>query len=156
MDVKGLYKTNYETSQNLLGCACTKYEWAAEKIFDLTTYDSELDELFVKDILEVCKVILDRTNFEYILNRENYIKHILVCQILNKFHWIQWGTSIRGAWFEQVELYENIPDVKFRDIMDEYSWWEYDSLSETYVEHTIDKVPFTKENLQALIEFMEE
>lgn len=149
MDVKELYKANYETSQKLLNRTDTKYNWAASQIFGLATYDGELDELFVKDIIEVCKVILNRTNYDYILNRENYIKYILVCQMLNEHNWIDWGTSIRGAWFGKC----GCPELESKDILDELEWWDYNLEEPRCV---IEKVPFTEENLKALIEFMEE
>jgi hypothetical protein len=55
-----------------------KYEWAASHIFNLATYDSDLDELFVKKILEVCRVILERKNYDYIKDDTNYITLISV------------------------------------------------------------------------------
>jgi hypothetical protein len=150
-NVKDLYKAHYDTSCELLGRRDTKYEWAASDIFNLTTYDGGLDEIFVKEILEVCRVILDKTNFEYILDRNNYIKYIRVCQILDNFHWIDWGTSIRGAWIDDYSL----PRVECKDILEEYEWWTYDSPGES-TRHVIGKVPFTKDNLRALIEFLED
>ena len=127
-------------------CGETKYEWAASYIFDLTTYDGSLDELFVKKIIEVCKVILDGKNSEYIRDESNYTAFILVCQLLDRFDWIEWGTSIRGAWFG--------PSVNPRCLL------ENDHV--TYFVGGKDKteghpdIPFTKENLKTLIKFIEE
>lgn len=116
----------------------TKYEWAATDIFELFTYDGDLDERFVKDILEVCTVILEKRNYEYIEESEsNYVKYILVCQLLNRFGWINWGTSIRGAWMEESRF--SVP----KDIFDGYGRIDMD-------------IPFTVDNLKALIKFMEE
>lgn len=110
-------------------CAYTeepnKYEWCASEIFNLCTYDGELDELFVKKILEVCQVILNGENFKYIENKEQYIQYIAVCQLLRQMKWIEWGTSIRGAW------------------IDEYS-----------KVNIVDGVRLTKDNLEALISFV--
>lgn len=131
---------------------CSKYEWVAHSVFDLVTYDSSLDEEFVKDIIEVCKVILERRTFEYIRDRGNYVKYILVCQLLHNFHWIEWGTSIRGAWFEIDTHYDyrtKVTTNHSRDILDKLEWWGDEH-------HVIEKVPFTEENMKALIEFMEE
>lgn len=131
----------------------SKYKWAAHRIFDLVTYDSSLDEMFVKDIIEVCKVILEERTFEYIgESRDNYIKYILVCQTLHKFNWIEWGTSIRGAWFEIDYYYPGSGherENRSRDILDELEWWGDEH-------HVIEGVPFTVENIKALVEFMEE
>lgn len=150
--VKDLYKAHYD-----FYCECfshddrSKYEWAASGVFDLTTYDSSLDELFVKDILEVCKVIRDNKNFEYIKNEQNYIKYILVCQLLDKFHWIEWGTSIRGAWFDGYH-----PNLTTRPIIEQNGWSKYNDETGEWEEHILDEVRFTEENLKAFIEFMEE
>lgn len=140
MTVKELYKAQYEEECSRFKDT-SKYSWAMSEVFGLCTYDSSLDELFVKTIIEVCKVIKERTNFEYIGDRQNYIKYIQVCQLLNEFNWIEWGTSIRGAWFQ---------GDRPRRILDEMEWWD------PMTRHSIDGVPFTEENLYALIEFLEE
>lgn len=154
MTVKDIYKANYETQRDVMGFYDDKYTWAARQVFDLTTYDGSLDERFVKDILEVCKVILENRNFEYIKNEDNYVKYILVCQLLNGFSWIEWGTSIRGAWFDidsRMNWKTRETTVYSRDILEELEWWEHHNEP-----HVIEAVPFTVENLIALIEFMEE
>lgn len=131
------YRAIYEEQLDWYEDKKSKYEWAATDIFGLTTYDGDLDERFVKDILEVCKVILERRNFEYIEESEdNYVKYILVCQVLDRLHWINWGTSIRGAWLG--DLYRESDDI-------------LDGYGRPHM-----KVPFTVDNLKALIEFMEE
>ena len=151
-----LYKANYEEKCTNFEDRYTKYEWAANDIFELTTYDGDLDEMFVKDILEVCKVIFEGSTYEYIGNHEQYVKYILVCQVLNRFAWIDWGTSIRGAWFP--EEY-NVPwDVgipgKPKNILKEYKWWSYETGE--CIEHVINGVAFSKDNIRDLIMFMEE
>lgn len=148
-----IYKAQFEEERTWWRSEpVSKYEWAAHRVFDLVTYDSSLDEMFVKDIIEVCKEILEERTYEYIRDQDNYIKYILVCQILDKFHWIEWGTSIRGAWFE-VDIRHFGPGVETtnysKDILDELEWWGDEH-------HVIEKVPFTVENIKAFIEFMEE
>jgi hypothetical protein len=119
----------------------SKYEWAASEVFNLTTYDGSLDELFAKKIIEVCKVILERRNFDYIKDKTNYVPYILVCQLLDNFHWIDWGTSIRGAWFDA-----DHPNCEVRPLL------KYYSRSTT----GFQEIPFTEENLKTLIKFIEE
>lgn len=116
-----------------------KYEWAASHIFNLATYDPDLDELFVKKILEVCRVILERKNYDYIRDDTNYITLISVCQRLNSLGWIDWGTSIRGAWFK-----------------DAYDKWNKSPMVNCYV--SIDNLTIypCKESIRALLDFMEE
>lgn len=155
MNAIDIYRAQYEEEKGWYRSGPepdSKYTWAANRIFNLTTYDSSLNELFVKNILEVCKVILEDRNYEYIEDRENYIKYILVCQLLEEFDWIEWGTSIRGAWFD-TDIFYNILEKKYinrsRDILDELEWWDDEH-------HKIEKVPFTVDNLKSLIKFMEE
>lgn len=93
--------------------ACIEYDYSiydflASEVFDLTTYDSGIDELFVNSILEVLRVIINRENFTYIQDQNNYIKYLLVCNLLERFDWIEWGTSIRGAWIECDEVNSKI------------------------------------------------
>ena len=110
-----------------------KYEWCSNYVFDLTTYDNELDEIFVKKIFEVCKAILEKRNFSFFKdNDEKYREFIIVCQLLCRLNWINWGTSIRGAWFDENRK-EQSP----------------------IIEGDIGTVYFSEENLKLLIEFVE-
>lgn len=141
-DVKGTFKRAYLEFSTGVECCGSKYEWAASEIFGLATYDGDLDKLFVERICDVCKYIAAGKTFEFInMSEENYITFILVCQVLYKKNWINWGTSIRGAWFD-----DGCGDY----ILD---WWvEYCVTNEK----VIFKVPFNTENLLLLIEFLEE
>ena len=135
MTVLENYKASYDAQRS--NCE-SKYEWAANYIFDLTTYDGDIDEYFVQTIIEVCEVILEKRNFEYIQFRTNYIKYIVVCQLLDKFGWIDWGTSIRGAWFDEIG-YQNKDQRYILDL----GWGNE------------DVVDFSLENLRILIDFIE-
>ena len=138
MTIPEIYEAHYIDYCSFTGDD-TKYEWAACEVFNLTTYDSALDELFVKKIIEVLKVIFERTTFEYILDEKNYVTYILVCQLLEQFHWIDWGISIRGAWFDTYH-----PNCKSKAIL-EYNLERYG----------LKEVPCTEDNLKALIAFIE-
>jgi hypothetical protein len=136
MTVMDTYKRSYELFKEGVECCDNKYEWAASEIFGLATYDGNLDELFVKKIVEVCQAILDRKTYEYIeASDENYIAYIITCQLLRHKDWIDWGTSIRGAFFNKGNKAELIL----------YYWKCGDK--EFYV-------PFNEENIRTLIEFM--
>ena len=116
----------------------TKYEWASSHIFNLATYDSSLDEMFVKLILEVCDVILENKNYEYIEDETNYFTFIAVCQRLDSLGWIDWGTSIRGAW-----MYEYMPYAQDKSPM--LNCHQYEDSSSIYP---------CKESIRALIDFV--
>ena len=135
MTVKEIYEAEYKDYSEFFEEGQTKYHWASKEIFDLTTYDDDLDELFVKKIIEVCKAIIDRKTFEYInVSADNYVTYIIVCNLLEEYDWIEWGTSVGGAWFQE--------GPNFRHYL----------LNCTKNE----SVPFTIENLKALCEFIEE
>lgn len=125
----------------------TKWEWASSVVFGLVTYDGYLDEKLVRKIIEVCKVILNKENYEYIEPDEsNYTNYILVCQLLDRNGWLNWGTSIRGAWFEEDS------DSKLL-IEDEYWNFNADAIGgRSYVDL---RVKFSEENLREIINFIE-
>lgn len=147
MNAIDIYKAHYEEERSRRDDEYTKYEWAACYIFDLYTYDTALDEKFVKSIIEVSKAIIDMETYNYIENRDNYLKHILVCQLLYHFNWINWGTSIRGPWFES--------DSR-KDILEESSWSLLNEKTGEWDRYKLDAVPFSRDNLKELIKFMEE
>jgi hypothetical protein len=105
-----------------------KAAWVSSSIFGIATYDDNLDVEFGEAILDVMRAINDGRTFEYIVenNGANYRKYILVCNWLEKRKMINWGTSIRGAWFD---------------------YWSKVQIC--------DGVDFTKENLESLLTFCE-
>lgn len=73
----------------------------AEAYFEIATYDLEISIEFGMKILEVMKVIWNNENFKYIdSSPEKYRTFLAVCQLLNYNTMIEWGTSIRGCWFD--------------------------------------------------------
>lgn len=131
MNVMDIFEKSYVNYQ-IATLGENIYSWCAYRVLELSTYDEELDELFVKKFMEICNAILSRNNGMYMENRHAYITYIIVCQLLEKNDWIDWGTSIRGAWFDVGKNAKPILD--FGD-------------DET--------VPFTIENLKLLLEFIE-
>lgn len=81
----------------------SKIDFVGVFVFDITTDDSgegSALRILTKDVLEVCKVILDRTNFDYIDDDKNYLKYMTVINFSFFKDKLECGTSIRGAWFE--------------------------------------------------------
>ena len=68
-------------------------------IFDFTTYDGEIDIFFAKKAIEVCEAITNKTTFEYIRDKENYKWYLALCNMPFFQEKIDWGSSIRGAWW---------------------------------------------------------
>lgn len=92
----------------------TKAMWLVEEYFDLTTYDDDISQEWGDVIIEILGVINDDNNFDYINSGdENYKKYLMVANLLEREQLIDWGTSIRGAWFD----FGNIKKVK--ELMDE-------------------------------------
>ena len=68
-------------------------------IFGFTTYDDSLDVLYATKAVEVCAAITNRTTSKYIVDRSNYEWYVLMCNTPFFSERIEWGTSIRGAWW---------------------------------------------------------
>lgn len=81
----------------------SRLEFLSDFIFDFTTYDSKMSELFARKALEVCAAINARTTFDYIENPENYRWYLLMVNMPFFAGRLDWGTSIRGAWWDNGE-----------------------------------------------------
>lgn len=73
--------------------------YLSEYIFNFTTYDSEMAELFARRALEVCAAINNGTTFDYIKDAEQYRWYLVMCNMPFFADRIEWGTSVRGAWW---------------------------------------------------------
>ena len=78
-----------------------KLQYLGDYIFDFTTYDSNATELFAKNMLEVIDVIINQTQFEYIKDEAKYLNYLTMVNMPFLSNKIEWGTSIRGAWFDE-------------------------------------------------------
>ena len=87
----------------------TAKEWKliflAEELCDITTYDSDLDLHFGERILNILKVINDGNTFTFIKDKNNYLEYITIINLM-PINWLEWGSSIRGAWF-------SLDDIEF-------------------------------------------
>lgn len=75
-------------------------QYLCNYIFQLTTYDSDLSDFLGKKSTEVLKAIHNSDNFEYIKDEDNYKWYIVICNFDFFAYRIEWGSSIRGAWFD--------------------------------------------------------
>ena len=92
----------------------SKTEYAGCIIFDFTTYSGEMDVLFANKMIEVLKCILNRTTFDYIKDEKQYINYLTMINMPFLIDKIEWGTSIRGAWFDIYKEYE-IDNIKIEE-----------------------------------------
>lgn len=77
----------------------SRLAYLSEHIFDFTTDDDEMSELFATKALEVCRAITLRTTFEYIKNQDDYLWFLLMCNMPFFSQRIDCGTSIRGSFW---------------------------------------------------------
>ena len=79
--------------------ADNRLEFLGVNVFDFTTYDGEMDKLFGSKALEACKAINDKKTFEYQKDEENYKWYLIMVNMPFFEKKLEWGTSIRGAWW---------------------------------------------------------
>jgi hypothetical protein len=100
MDYRLLLEDSYSMEANTGECrAETRLEYLGNYIFDFTTYDSEMSSQFAWKAVEVCAAVNDGTTFDYIKDSENYRWYLLMCNMPFFSDKLEWGTSIRGAWW---------------------------------------------------------
>lgn len=87
--------------------AMTRLEYLGDYIFDFTTYDGEMTELFAKKAVDVCAVISNRTTFQYIEDPENYRWYLIMVNMPFFEGKLSWGGSIRGAWWDGGVFFES-------------------------------------------------
>jgi hypothetical protein len=101
VDYLKLLKNSYETQRRIDECPPeSPLEYLGDSFFDFTTYDGEIAALFARKAIEVCEAISARTTFEYIKDAENYRWYLLMCNMPFFVGKLDWGGSIRGAWWD--------------------------------------------------------
>lgn len=98
MDYLNLLNNSHEKTC-LYGEDISRLDYLAENIFDFTTYDSEMGELFGKKAIEVCVAISNKQTYEYQKNEEDYKWYLLMVNMPFFTGKLEWGGSIRGAWW---------------------------------------------------------
>lgn len=81
----------------------SKLEYIGDTVFDITTYDSGENSVLEKltlITLEVIDAISNKKTFEYI--KDNSFKYMLAVNMTFLKDKIEWGTSIRGAWINNL------------------------------------------------------
>ena len=102
MDYLELLEHSFELERADTGCGCppeSRLAFLSESIFDFTTYDSEKDEFFGRKAVEVCTAINDGKTFDFIKDADNYTWFLVMCNMPFFSERLEWGTSIRGAWW---------------------------------------------------------
>lgn len=103
MNYKELLEYSYHYSSEIMEgikpSSKSHLEFLNDAVFDFTTYDSAVSQLFARKAIEVCKALSDRKTFEYIEEKQNYTWFLLMCNMPFFSNKLSWGTSIRGAWW---------------------------------------------------------
>ena len=84
----------------------SKMEYIGHVIFNFTTYSNSIDELFAALMMPVIRCILEKKTFEYQEDRSQYINYLHMVNMPFLVNKLEWGTSIRGAWFDDYQEYE--------------------------------------------------
>jgi len=79
----------------------SKTEFVGEDIFDFVTYDANVTEMLANKMLEVINVILNKSNSQYQENPQNYLTYLMMVNMPFLKDKLDWGTSIRGAFFDE-------------------------------------------------------
>lgn len=100
MDYTEWLRSKHAEYQESVDPKCSVLEFIAESVFDLTTYDSAMAEVLGAEGMAVFEAITNKTTFDFIKDQDRY------AQYLRTVNWpffaerIDWGTSIRGAWWD--------------------------------------------------------
>lgn len=75
--------------------------FVGEEIFGFTTYDDAAATLIAEKMVEVCRCILDKSTFDYQeKSKEHYMAYLTMVNMPFLCDMLEWGISIRGAWFD--------------------------------------------------------
>jgi hypothetical protein len=99
-DYAKLLEESFDEVRSYDECMETRLEFLSQKVFGFITYDGGMDALFAAKAAEVCEAINTGTTFAYIEDPERYRWYLLMCNMPFFAGRLNWGTSIRGAWWD--------------------------------------------------------
>ena len=100
-DYLALLEHSYTMTCDVLECEpSSRLDYLGDHIFNFTIYDSAMSELFAEKAIEVCRAISEGSTFDYIRDPENYRWYLAMCNMPFFAGRLEWGTSIRGAWWD--------------------------------------------------------
>jgi hypothetical protein len=113
MDYKLIFDERFKEEVETSGCPPhNKLAFIGSVVFDFTTYDGDMDEFLAIKMIEVVECILSGTTFEYQKDEANYMNYMTMVNMPFLKDKIEWGASIRGAWFDEYgHHYEKEPRV---------------------------------------------
>lgn len=102
-DYLALLAHSYDVASQPLGGCITpenRLEYLSMHVFEFTTYDGDMDTFFARRAVETCKAITTRTIGDYIAAEESYRWFLAMCNMSFFEGRLDWGSSIRGAWWD--------------------------------------------------------
>jgi hypothetical protein len=100
---KEMLQTGYENAvTNAEECGdydLSKLKFLADDLFYFSTYEDEIATTMARKAVEVCQAISDRKTFDYIETDEGHFWYLIMVNMPFFKDKIDWGTSIRGAWW---------------------------------------------------------
>jgi len=103
MPMRELLEHSFQSERDQDG-EMSRLTFLADYIFDFTTYDDQMSEFFARKAIEVCAAITEGSTFEYIKDTDNYRWFLLMVNMPFFAKRLDWGTSIRGAWWVHEDL----------------------------------------------------
>lgn len=88
----------YQDAQSYSG-AKTRAAWLATYLFDVDTYDDDMGEWFTDIMLATARAVSERATFEFIKDRTRYRDYLTAVNLPFFVGRLEWGGSIRGAWW---------------------------------------------------------
>ncbi len=78
----------------------SRLEYLADHILNFTTYEQEMSEMFAGRAVLVCDAISRSKTFELVKDDTELMWFLLMCNMPFFKDRLNWGGSIRGAWWE--------------------------------------------------------
>ena len=106
-DFKKILDENFKEQSEMGVKFDSKFEYLGNVIFDFTTYDGDVDAVFAEKMIPVLSCIVNKKTFEYHKeSNDNYLNYLMMVNLPFLVNKLEWGTSIRGAWFDLGKEYE--------------------------------------------------
>lgn len=101
MDYLTLLNESYAAVQDHAEHELSRLEFLGDYVFDFTTYDDTVMEYLTIKALEVCIAITAKETFDYIKkSKAHHVWYITICNMPFFIGKLNWGGSIRGAWWD--------------------------------------------------------
>ncbi|HCI0210638.1 TPA: hypothetical protein NN553_004502 [Pseudomonas aeruginosa] len=128
-----IFEESHKVSDSFQCESRSRLAYIASAIFGIDTYDSNMDAFMAWRAIEVCQAISSRTTFDYIKDLESYRWYLIMCHFPFFADRIDWGSSIRGAWwssyegirFESCDLWLGDTQLCDEMVFDEEGWEDF-------------------------------